>query len=457
MSSTPDTHVNATHDPEMKSWVESANDPATDFPIQNLALCAFNAEHDGHSHGHLGVAIGDQLLDVSTLAMSGVLGDPEGDLAYMLHAPTWNFIAGSPHLWSEVRTKLQEFLREDSGGGQRVRRLREKALSPLGAAKLVMPMTVFDYTDFYASKFHATNVGSMFRPDNPLLPNYKHVPIGYHGRASSLVASGWPVRRPLGQLPPPDIEPGAGPGFGPSKLLDYEMELGVYVGGGNDLGEPIAIADVAEQLFGMCILNDWSARDLQKWEYQPLGPFLAKNFASTLSPFVVTMDALAPFRTAGPRRDPSDPEPLPYLRGSGDWAIDITVEVWLQSEQMRQRSLAPVLISRGNFKDMFWTVDQLLVHHASNGCNLQAGDLLGSGTISGPTPESRGCLLERTWQGNGPDGKPLPRRPIDLPSGEARTFLTDGDEVIMKAFCEREGYRRIGFGECRGRIEPAPM
>ncbi len=451
-----DKHVNASHDQSMKSWVESANDPATDFPIQNLALCAFQAEHDGHSHGHLGVAIGDQILDVSTLAMSGLLGDPEGELAYMLHAPSWNFIAASPHLWGEVRSKLQEFLHADAGGGQKARRLREKALTPIAQTKLILPMTVFDYTDFYASKHHASNVGAMFRPDNPLLPNYKHVPIGYHGRASSIVVSGTPVRRPLGQQSPPDAEPAAGPGFGPCKLLDYEMELGLYVGAGNQLGEPIAAADVAQQLFGMCILNDWSARDLQKWEYQPLGPFLAKNFASTLSPFVITLDALAPFRGEGPLRDSGDPQPLPYLRGSGDWNIDITVEVWIQSEQMRQKGLAPLRISRGSFKDMYWTIDQLLVHHASNGCNLQAGDLLGSGTISGPTAEARGCLLEITWQGNGPDGKALPRKPIELPSGETRTFLADGDEVIMKAYCEREGYRRIGFGECRGRIVPAP-
>lgn len=450
-------HVNATHDPSMKSWVESANDPATDFPIQNLALCAFVAEHDGHSHGHLGVAIGDQVLDVSMLATSGALGDPEGDLAYMLHAPAWNYVAATPRVWGDLRARLQEFLRADAAGGQRVRRLRDKALTPISETKFTLPMTVFDYTDFYASKHHATNVGSMFRPDNPLLPNYRHVPIGYHGRASSLVVSGTPVRRPLGQQSPPEGEPGAGPSFGPCKLLDYEMELGVYVGAGNRLGEPIPILRAAESLFGMGILNDWSARDLQKWEYQPLGPFLAKNFASSLSPFVVTMDALAPFRTAGPEREAGDPQPLPYLRGSGDWAIDITVEVYLLSEQMRRRGMSPVRLSRGSFRDMYWTVDQLLAHHASNGCNMQPGDLLGSGTISGRTPDSRGCLLELTWQGTGPDGKPLPRKPVELPTGESRTFLADGDEVIMTAYCEREGFRRIGFGECRGVIEPAPV
>lgn len=449
-------HVNDTHNPSLRSWVESANDPATDFPIQNLALCAFAAEHDGHSHGHLGVAIGDQVLDVSSLAMSGALGDPQGDLAYMLHAPVWNYIAASPAIWQEVRTRLQEFLREGSAGGQQARRLRNKLLRPIAETKFNAPMSVFDYTDFYASKHHATNVGSMFRPDNPLLPNYRHVPIGYHGRASSIVVSGTPVRRPLGQQSPPDNDPGAGPAFGPCKLLDYEMELGAYVGAGNRLGEPLNARDIASHLFGMCILNDWSARDLQKWEYQPLGPFLAKNFCSSVSPFVITMDALAPFRTAGPERAAGDPAPLPYLRGTGDWALDITVEVWLQSEQMRRRGMSEVRLSKGSFKDMYWTVDQLLVHHASNGCNMQPGDLLGSGTISGPRSDQRGCLLELTWQGNGPDGKPLPRKPIELPTGETRTFLADGDEVIMRACCEREGFRRIGFGECRGVIVPAP-
>jgi fumarylacetoacetase len=320
-------------------------------------------------------------------------------------------------------------------------------------------MAVFNYTDFYASKHHATNVGMMFRPDNPLLPNYKHVPIGYHGRASSIISGSGPtlIRRPRGQTKADDA---ALPTFGPCKMLDYEMELGVFVGKGNDLGEPIPMGRIADHLFGLCIVNDWSARDFQKWEYQPLGPFLAKNFSTSISPMIVTMEALAPFRIPGPARDADDPKPLDYLQSPDDWGLDITVEVWLSSAQMREKGMKEIRLSRAAFKDMFWTLAQMVVHHASNGCNLQSGDLLASGTISGPTREARGCLLELTWDGPpalGADGKPKPRKPIELPTGETRTFLADGDEVIMRAYCEKPGggYPRIGFGECRGRIEPA--
>jgi fumarylacetoacetase len=319
---------------------------------------------------------------------------------------------------------------------------------------------VLNYTDFYASIHHATTVGSMFRPDNPLLPNYKHIPIGYHGRASSIVVSGTEVRRPRGQQAPPEGDPKATPAFGPCKMLDYELEVGLFVGPGNALGQPIPIGKAASHIFGLCLVNDWSARDIQKWEYQPLGPFLAKNFATTISPFIVTMEALEPFRCPALRRPDGDPRPLPYLYSEEDQArggIDITLEVWLQSEQMRARGLSPVLLSKSNaFKDLYWTPAQLLTHHASNGCNLQPGDLLASGTVSGPGLTERGCLLELTWDGVGADGKPRPRKPVQLPTGETRTFLTDGDEVIFKGYCERGGFRRIGFGECRGRIAPAP-
>lgn len=448
----PNDHLtNQTHDAALKSWVESANDPATDFPIQNLALCAFRAEHDGHSHDHLGVAIGDQVLDVGMLAAAGAFGD-DRTLGYILHQPRWNMVASVPSAWGEIRRKIQDFLRADRHVGAPGRRLREKAVRPISETQFVPPMFVGDYTDFYASKHHATNVGSMFRPDNPLLPNYVHVPIGYHGRASSIVLSGTPVRRPRGQTKADDA---AAPGFGPCKLLDYEMELGVVIGAGNELGTPISMAQVAEQIFGVCIVNDWSARDLQKWEYQPLGPFLAKNFATTISPFIVTGEALAPFRIPGPERGPDDPRPLEYLRTDDPWGFDITVEVWLASQQMRDQGVAPVMISRGGFKHMFWTFAQMIAHHASNGCNLQPGDLLASGTISGPERASRGCLLEMTWDGVGADGKPKPRQPVRLPTDETRTFLADGDEVIMKAYCQRDGFRRIGLGECRGTILPA--
>lgn len=443
--------INETHDPALKSWVESANDPASDFPIQNLPACAFEAEHDGHAHTHLGVLIGDQVLDLSALAAAGYFGDDQR-LAYALHVPAWNLVARVPELWGQVRRHAQEFLRADRHVGQQARRLRQKAVRPAAETRFVLPMQIGDYTDFYASKHHASTVGSMFRPDNPLLPNYAHVPIGYHGRASSIVQSGTTIRRPTGQTRPDDSAP---PVFGPCKMLDYEMELGVYIGAGNELGEPIPMGDAARHLFGVCIVNDWSARDIQRWEYQPLGPFLAKNFATTVSPAIVTMEALEPFRIPGPERAAGDPEPLEYLRTDEPWGLDITVEVLLASRQMREQGMAPVRISRASFRRMYWTFAQMVIHHASNGCNLVPGDLLASGTISGPEKDERGCLLERTWDGVGPDNKPKPRTPVQLPTGETRTFLADGDEVIMRASCEREGFRRIGFGECRGIIAPA--
>ncbi|MBX3386364.1 MAG: fumarylacetoacetase [Phycisphaeraceae bacterium] len=447
---TGDHASDPTNDPSLRSWVESANDPATDFPIQNLPLCAFEAEHDGHSHTHLGTVIGDRVVDLGLMSMAGYFGDPDQDeLAALLHAPAWNPIARRVGLIDELRKGLQDFLRHDAGGGQSIRRLRDKALRPLDGTRLLPPAAIFNYTDFYASKHHATNVGSMFRPDNPLLPNYVHVPIGYHGRASSIVLGGTPIRRPKGQTKADDA---AAPTFGPCKLLDYEMELGLFVAEGNQIGEAIDIADAGRHMLGVCILNDWSARDLQKWEYQPLGPFLAKNFATSISPFIVTMQALSPYRVPGPSRSAGDPEPLEYLRSREDWALDITVEVLLRTAKMREAGAAPHRLSRGNAKDLYWTFAQMLTHHASNGCNLQPGDLLGSGTISGPDKGSRGCLLELTYEGNGPDGKPK-RSPIELPTGEKRTFLEDGDEVIMRAHCQREGFRRIGFGECRGVIE----
>ena len=446
--------TNETHDPNMTSWVESANDPATDFPIQNLALCSFERSHDGNTHDHMGVRIGDQVLDVTMLMESGFFDDDEL-LTNCLGIPYWGAIADVRSTWAPLRQKLQQFLRADSHVGQQGRRLRQKAVYAAVDQKFTLPVAPFNYTDFYASKHHASNVGAMFRPDNALLPNYTHIPIGYHGRASSIIISGTDVRRPSGQQSPPEADPKAGPTFAPCKMLDYELELALVAGSRSTLGEPIPMSKVHEHMFGLLILNDWSARDMQKWEYQPLGPFLAKNFATTISPYIVTMEALEPFRIPGPERAAGDPEPLQYLRSSENWGLDITCEAYLQSASMRDKSIAPVLLSSGSFKLMYWTLAQMLVHHTSNGCNIMPGDLLGSGTISGPEKSSRGCLLELTWDGNGPDNKPKPRTPITLPSGETRTFLADGDEVIMKAFCQREGFRRIGFGECRGRILPA--
>lgn len=441
----------------MKSWVESANDPATDFPIQNLPLCCFPRTHDGHTHAHLAMAIGDQALDVTTLAEAGYFDEGERKPEELFFSD-WRAVALKPGMLASVRRKVQGFLRADAGGGQQVRRLRQKALVPLAEAGLIRPVFVMNYTDFYASVHHATTVGSMFRPDNPLLPNYKHVPIGYHGRASSVVMSGSPVKRPVGQQSPPDDAPGAGPSFGPCKLLDYELEVGCLIGRGNPLGESISVGEAREHMLGLCLVNDWSARDMQKWEYQPLGPFLAKNFATSMSPFVVTMEALEPFRVPGPERGPGDPAPLPYLtdeRDQREGGFEITLEVWLRSAEMKSRGVPAIRLSTGSFRRMFWTFSQMIAHHTSNGCNLAPGDLLASGTVSGPEPTSRGCLLELTWDGLDANGKPKPRKPIELPTGEKRTFLADGDEVTLRGFCEREGFRRIGFGECVGTIAPA--
>jgi fumarylacetoacetase len=453
----PAPTIDATHNPSLQSWVESANDPATDFPIQNLPLCAFLKEHDGHAHAHYATIIGDQVLDVSLLLEAGYFDQDEETNAPLIDALLLPYGSGllssadARRLW---RVRIQEFLRDGHSGGQQLRRLRGKALQPLESTTFVHPVATFNYTDFYASVHHATNVGSMFRPDNALLPNYKHVPIGYHGRASSIVLSGQPVKRPSGQQAPPDSDPAAGPTFGPCKMLDYELEVGVIIADGNTLGEPISIKDAHDHIFGLCLVNDWSARDMQKWEYQPLGPFLAKNFATTVSNCVVMAGALEPFRCALPPRPTGDPKPLPYLSDETDQALggfDVTLEVLLQTRQMAEKNIPPHRLSKGSLRDMYWTFSQMIAHHTSNGCNLQDGDLLASGTVSGPSADSRGCLLELTWQGH-ENGKPRPRKPIELPSGETRTFLADGDTVVIKGSCEREGFRRIGFGECKGTI-----
>jgi fumarylacetoacetase len=345
---------------------------------------------------------------------------------------------------SAFRHRLVEILREDVD--EKTREKVERCLVPIFDAVFYIPSKIGDYTDFYCSIFHATNVGAMFRPDNPLLPNYKYIPIGYHGRASSIVISGTDVKRPKGQNRADAEKP---PVFIPAKNLDYEMEVGFFVGRGNELGNSIPIEQAEEHIFGLCLVNDWSARDIQAWEYQPLGPFLAKNFATTVSPFVVTMEALAPFRVPAFEREAGDPQPLDYLNGETNQkrgGIDLNLEVYIQTAKMREENIEPFLLSRSNMKDLYWTIGQMLAHHASNGCNLQTGDLMATGTVSGCEKTARGCLLELTWRGT---------EPIQLPSGEERRFLEDGDEVIMKGFCEREGFRRIGFGTCRGRILPA--
>jgi fumarylacetoacetase len=345
---------------------------------------------------------------------------------------------------SALRARVSAMLGAGTPESERARKDLE-LLVPMGDVELLVPAAVGDYTDFYASIDHATNVGSMFRPDNPLLPNYRHVPIGYHGRASSIIANGTPVRRPQGQTAAAPTGP---PTFGPSRRMDYELEVGAFIGAGNAPGFPVPIAEAESHIAGLVLVNDWSARDLQTWEYQPLGPFLAKNFATTVSPWVVTLDALEPFRVPARARAEDEPAPLPYLSDAGDSArggFGITLEVWLRTARMRDAGAVAERLSRGSFGRMFWTLGQMLTHHASNGCNLRPGDLLASGTVSGPTKEERGCLLELSWRGT---------EPLTLANGEQRTFLEDGDEVILRGWCERSGAARVGFGECRGILQP---
>jgi fumarylacetoacetase len=432
MAVTPD----ATHDPGRRSWIDSANREDTDFPLQNLPLGVFRRK----SESRIGVAIGDRIFDLHAAAGAEIV-PPR--LREPCLAPRLNRLLAAEHAaWPELRGWLSDVLSMDSCPAS-LRSIAEACVLPAAGVEMLLPMQVGDYTDFYASRHHATNVGALFRPDQPLLPNYAWVPIGYHGRCSSLVISGTGVRRPNGQLRP---ETGGSPVFGPTRQLDYELELGAVVGGTNALGEPVPIAKAGERVFGLVLLNDWSARDIQAWEYQPLGPFLGKSFATTLSPWVVTLEALAPFRTTATPRGDGNPPPLPYLTDAADvagGAFDLQLDVFLATERMRRDGIDPVRLTRSNLRHLYWTLAQLVTHHTSNGCNLQPGDLLGTGTVSGPEPESVGCLLERTRRGTAP---------LPLPSGETRTFLEDGDEIVLRAFAERSGYRRIGFGECRGRV-----
>jgi fumarylacetoacetase len=424
------------------SWVESANDSITDFPLQNLPFGVFSTKS---LDPRIGVAIGDLVLDVRAAAEQGLLRALNPALQQVCTLLTLNrLMSQGRRAATALRSRLIELLRSDAG--PEVRAKVERLLRPVTEVTMHLPAAIGDYTDFYASIYHATNVGKLFRPDNPLLPNYKHMPIGYHGRASSLVVSGAEIKRPNGQTKAPDAE---SPVFGPSRSLDYELEVGFFVGEGNQRGETISLSEAESHIFGLCLVNDWSARDIQAWEYQPLGPFLAKNFATTISPWVVTMDTMEPFRVPAFEREVGDPQSLPYITSENNQqsgGFNITLEVWLSSQRMRKANQSPVRLSRGNARDLYWTLAQMLTHHASSGCNLQSGDLLASGTVSGPTKESVGCLLEMTRRG---------AEPIQLPSGEARKFLEDGDEVIFRGYCEREGHPRIGFGECRGVIVPA--
>ncbi len=446
MDTTAATPVDLTLDPSRRSWVRGATAPGGDFPLQNLPFGIFRRAGT-HEAPRVGVAIGDAILDVTACVAVGLLDDDGAALAAACacNAPALNALMARGAAPRRALRRALSLLLGDELPAER-QALVAHALVPQEEAELFLPAQVGDYTDFYASVHHATNVGSMFRPDQPLLPNYKWVPIGYHGRASSVVVSGTPVRRPAGQRKAPD-DPA--PTVGPSRSLDYELELGVFIGPGNPLGTPIPLAEAEAHAFGVCLLNDWSARDLQSWEYQPLGPFLAKSFATSVSPWVVTMEALAPFRGPLAPRAEGDPAPLPYLDHPDDCAqggVALTLQVALRTAAMRAQGMAPHVVSVSSTQQLYWTLGQMITHHASNGCNLRPGDLLGSGTVSGPTPESRGCLLERTWRG---------AEPLTLPTGELRRFLEDGDEVVLSAWAERPGAVRIGLGTCRGVVEGA--
>ncbi|HEY1801491.1 MAG TPA: fumarylacetoacetase [Terriglobales bacterium] len=441
--------LNETHDPQAKSWVKSANDDGTPFPIQNLPFGVYRAANDRLAEGRpaenrlrIGVAIGDSVLDLRAAIEAKLLDPVSNEIRAACQSPSLNDLMSlSPEHWSELRRCLFRLLHESASPAQR--RGAEVFLVPQNAVTMELPCRIGDYTDFYAGIFHAQNVGSLFRPQNPLLPNYKWIPIAYHGRSSSIVISGTPIPRPSGQT---KSEDSVSPVFGPSKRLDYELELGFFMGRESALGEPIPIDRAEEYIFGACLLNDWSARDIQAWEYQPLGPFLAKNFATTISPWIVTMEALAPFRCPAFTRPKDDPQPLPYLRSSSDQengGIDISLEIALSTDQMRTAGAGPFTVCETSSKNLYWTAAQCLAHHTSNGCNLRPGDLFGSGTISGETKGEAGSLLELTRQGHAP---------LVMPNGQQRTFLEQGDEVIMRGWCRSKGSKPIGFGECRGRI-----
>ncbi|MBV8061397.1 MAG: fumarylacetoacetase [Alphaproteobacteria bacterium] len=436
--------LDETHQPDTQSWVLTANAEEVDFPIQNLPFGVFRtAQNNGP---HLGVAIGDVIVDLHQLRrqtlpeITNAPTEARPALDACQDATLNRLMALGTEPRRALRHLLHKLLRRDAS--PEIQQALTTCLVPQNDAMMLLPAHVGDYTDFYASLYHATHVGRLFRPDNPLLPNYKHIPIGYHGRASTLVVSGTPVKRPMGQTRKEEQPPT----FGPTATLDYELELGLFVGRGNAMGQTIPVDRAEDHMFGVCIVNDWSARDVQAWEYQPLGPFLAKNFATSLSPWVVTMEALAPYRTQAFTRDAADPQPLPYLLSADDQAhggIDLRLEVQLLTPRMQADGQAAYTLSRGNFDTMYWTFAQMLAHHASNGCSMQAGDLLASGTISGPTDTSRGCLLEITSRG---------KNPVHLPNGEERKFLQDGDTLVMRGLCKKDGYRTIGLGTCTGTI-----
>jgi fumarylacetoacetase len=432
---------NETHDPGLTSWVASANTPGADFPIQNLPFAVFRRTGTNEAFRG-GVAIGDMILDLAAARAVGAFDGVADQAAAACAGPALNaFMALGPAAWSELRLTLARALR----AGSRLAETLRPCLLRQRDAQYTVPAVIGDYTDFYTSIHHATSVGRLFRPDSPLLPNYKWVPIAYHGRASSIAVSGQAFRRPVGQTLPPGAQ---APVVGPSKRLDYELELGVFIGTGNAPGTRIPIAEAEAHVFGLCLLNDWSARDVQAWEYQPLGPFLAKNFATTISPWIVTLEALAPYRVPW-TRPTDDPQPLSYLESKDNrngGAFDIQLQALIETANMRGAGLPPTPLSQTSFRHAYWTIAQMVTHHTVNGCALRPGDLLGTGTESGPTPQEAGSLLELSGGG---------KSALSLPGGETRTFLEDGDVVTLHAWCERPGAARIGFGEAMGQVMPA--
>jgi fumarylacetoacetase len=438
--------LNETHDPDLRSWVATANQAGSDFPLQNLPFGVFRAAAGG-GHARGGVAIGDQILDLAAAAASGaltaaVIGDkPARALQAAAGAELNDFMAQGTAAWSSLRLALSRALR--AGAAQQS--ALQTCLVPQADAQMLLPAQIADYTDFYCSIHHALAVGRLLRPDSPLFPNYRWMPIGYHGRCSSIGISGQQLRRPHGQTLPRGMSE---PQFNASRRMDYELELGVFIGAGNAAGTPISVGEAESHVFGLCLLNDWSARDIQGWEGQPLGPFLAKNFATTISPWLVTLEALEPYRCSWPR-PPDDPAPMAYLTSpavQARGAIDIELEVLLQTQAMRTQREPPVRIARSNYRHAYWTLAQMVVQHTVNGCNLRPGDLLGTGTLSGPDPAEAGSLLELSSGG---------RQALTLPNGEERRFLEDHDEITLRAWCEKSGAQRIGLGSAVGRLLPA--
>jgi len=425
--------MDKTHDSNLKSWIEV--DEKSDFPIQNIPFGVYSPKGGGDLH--VATAIGNYVLDLAYLDEAGYFQNTEVEGTEIFHEPTLNaFMSLGRKAWKDTRNVISHLLSKDTEKLRDNKELRELALVPMEDAEMEFPIDIGDYTDFYSSKEHASNVGTIFRgPENALMPNWLHLPIAYHGRASSVILDGGDVVRPKGQTKLPTAD---SPSFGDSKRMDFELEMGLFVGTGNSLGERISVEDAENHIFGMALVNDWSARDIQAWEYQPLGPFLAKNLATTISPWIITLEALEPFRCSGPKQDP---EPLEYLRNEKDSTFDINLEIHLKTEKMSEYDL----ISSSNYNYLYWDMNQQITHHTTTGCNLRTGDMLASGTISGPEKDSRGSMLELTWGWS---------EPIKLSSGEERIALEDGDTVLLKGWCQGKGYR-IGFGSCMGKLLPS--